>query len=505
LGRFLNRTIEKGLSRRYRRLQWSVENPFRAQEKILNYLILKLKSTKYANVISRKSIKNASDFFSLIPVSDYESLKPFIQQALKGENHILWPGRVRWFAKSSGTTSDKSKFIPVSRQTLKDCHYKAGRDMLAVFVKNYPETSIFYGSGLIIGGSTQLNREYEKSVTGDISAILSENLPLWTKFWQNPGKRILQIADWEEKINVMAREMPAKNITHITGVPTWTCVLFDKILQNTGAANIHEIWPNLELFIHGGVSFSPYRQLFGNYLPGSQIKYLETYNASEGFFGFQDDPSRNDFLLLLNHGIFYEFIPTDGLSQNHHETIGLSEVKTGINYAMVISTNSGLWRYLIGDTIVFTSIHPYRFILSGRTKHFINAFGEELIIDNAEKAIAYACRKTSAIIRDYTAGPVFLSRNRSGAHEWLIEFQKEPDDLELFISFLDEKLKELNSDYEAKRSGDLALGRPVVRVMPEGTFYNWLKNKGKLGGQHKVPRLSNNRLLIEEILGISGQ
>lgn len=502
MGNFLNRTIEKGLSRRFRRLLRAIENPLKAQEKILTSLIHHLRNTLYASNISPKAIKNPEDFFAYIPLNDYNSLKPYISLALQGKKNILWPGYVRWFAKSSGTTSDKSKFIPVSYRTLKDCHYKAGRDMLAVFLKNNPETSIFYGNGLIIGGSTQLNREYEKSVIGDLSAILSENLPLWTKFWQLPGKRILQIPDWEKKISQMARETINRNITHITGVPTWTCVLFDKILSSTGAKNMNEVWPHLELFVHGGVSFSPYRQLFRTYLPSNKMKYIETYNASEGFFGFQNDETKNDFLLLVNHGIYYEFLPINELSENTSETIKLKDVKTGVNYALIISTNSGLWRYLIGDTIIFTSTNPYRFILSGRTKHYINVFGEELIVDNAEQAIMYACLKTNAIIKDYTAGPVYLKQNQSGAHEWLIEFQQEPEDMEKFVRFLDNRLKELNSDYEAKRSHDLALSVPVVRKLPPGTFYNWLKKNNKLGGQHKVPRLSNDRLILDDILSM---
>lgn len=498
--RLINRTIEKGLNNRYRKLLVGVENPFSSQKKISDNLLKNLRKTIYFKKVSGNEVNNLTQFLSNIPLNDYNSLKPFIEDALKGTKNVLWPGYVKWFAKSSGTTEDKSKFIPVSKATLKECHYKAGRDLLALFVKNNPDTNIFYGNGLIMGGSTQINRMNAFSVTGDLSAILSENLPLWTKLWQMPGKKTMSTTNWEDKINKIAEETIKSNITNITGVPTWTIVLFNKILSLSGKNNIHEVWPNLELYIHGGVSFEPYRHLFAQYLPDSKMKYMETYNASEGFFGIQDLPGQNDLLLLVNHGIFYEFIPFDENFSLQSKTIQLEDVETGKNYAIVISTNSGLWRYVIGDTITFTSVKPYRFVITGRTKHFINAFGEELIIDNADKAISFACKETNSIVKDYTAAPVFFDNHKSGAHEWLIEFEQQPENTEFFIDCIDTKLKELNSDYEAKRSHNLALSKPILHVLPENTFYQWLKANHKLGGQNKVPRLSNNRNTVESIL-----
>jgi len=503
LSKFINRTIGRGLAGRLRKLNHAIENPMAAQEKILSSLIISGKSTKYFQEIVRSQVKNKKTFFEYIPLNDYNSLKPYIENALKGEKNVLWPGKVKWFAKSSGTTENKSKFIPVTKETLKYCHYKAGRDLLAVTINNFPETGIFYGSGLIMGGSSQINKLNKGSVTGDLSAILSDNLPLWTKLWQQPGKRVLNNTNWEEKTEQMARETIRSNITHITGVPTWTAVLFNKVLQITGAANIHEVWPNLEIYVHGGVSFEPYRELFKKYLPDEKMKYMETYNASEGFFGFQDQSNMSDMLLLCNHGIYYEFIPFNSFFSDSPQVIPLEDVKTGINYVLVISTNSGLWRYIIGDTLEFVSTKPYRFRLTGRTKHFINTFGEELIIDNADKAISYACEKTNAVITDYTSAPKYFSENSSGAHEWLIEFETAPTDIVYFTNLLDDRLKELNSDYEAKRMANLALGLPIIKVLDKGTFYKWMKENNKLGGQNKVPRLSNNRELVESILNFA--
>jgi hypothetical protein len=419
---------------------------------------------------------------------------------MKGEQRLLWPTEVRWFAKSSGTTASKSKFIPVSQEALEECHFKGGKDLLAIYCSNHPDTKLFSGKLLSMGGSHQLSGFSNETFYGDLSAILIQNLPFWIELFRTPDISIALMDEWEAKIKRMAETTMLEDVTNISGVPSWTLVLMHKILELTGKKNITEVWPNLELFIHGAVSFEPYRSQFESLIPSPGMHYYETYNASEGFFGIQDLPSGREMLLMLDYGIFYEFIPMSQWNSEHPDTLTLDQVKTGENYAVVISTNAGLWRYKIGDTISFTSLKPFRFRITGRTAHFINAFGEELIVENADRAIATACNKSGCLVRDYTACPVYISGKNAGAHEWLIEFELPPADIVAFTTLLDAELKNVNSDYEAKRYHDMALREPIVRVMPENTFYNWLKSKGKVGGQHKVPRLSNDRVIVEEIL-----
>jgi len=440
-----------------------------------------------------------------VPVKNYDGLKPYIERLLKGEQNVLWPSEIKWFAKSSGTTNDKSKFIPVSREALEDCHFRGGKDILAVYTSNYPETGIYSGKGLTLGGSHQINKINNQSFFGDLSAILIENLPFWANFIKTPSQEIALLSEWEEKLDKISTATIKENVTSIAGVPSWTLVLIKYILEKTGKNNLLEVWPNLELFNHGGVSFEPYKEQFKKLIPSEKMNYMETYNASEGFFAIQDYPTRNDMLLMLDYGIFYEFIPIDELEKEHPKALHIGEVEQNKNYAVVISTNGGLWRYLIGDTIIFTSLYPHKIKISGRTKHFINAFGEEIIIENAENALQEACKKTGALIKDYTAAPIFMEDDQKGGHQWLIEFEKEPQNPTQFNELLDLALQKVNSDYEAKRYKDITLDKPVLTIAKKGLFYTWLKNKGKIGGQNKVPRLANNRKYINELIDLNNQ
>jgi hypothetical protein len=429
-------------------------------------------------------------------------LYPYIELLLKGDQNILWPSEVSWFAKSSGTTNNRSKFIPVTSEALEDCHFKGGKDMISIYLNNYPESKIFTGKGLVIGGSHQINQfdENSKSYYGDVSAVIIKNLPFWTHIKKTPPMEIALMSEWESKIEKMAQVTSEENVTSIYGVPTWTIVLINRILELKEARNILEVWPNLELFVHGAVAFTPYRRLFSQLIPSGEMRYMETYNASEGFFGIQDMKNSDELLLMLDYGVYYEFIPFDEINNDHPRIYNLDEIEIGKNYAIVISTNAGLWRYKIGDTIRFTSKYPFRFKISGRTKHFINAFGEELIIENAEQGITKACDITGAIIGDYTAGPIYFKEGGKGGHEWIIEFKKDPSELNTFIEVLDDTMRQLNSDYDAKRYKNIALQKPVVHPVRQGTFYNWMKKRNKLGGQNKVPRLVNSREYLDDIL-----
>lgn len=489
--------------RRMQQVEYAMLNAAETQQRTLKNLIETAQNTHWGKLYDYKSIKTPADFAARVPVSTYEELKPFIERTMKGEQNILWPSEIKWFAKSSGTTDDKSKFIPVSYEALEDCHFQGGRDLLTIYCHNHPETKIFDGKGLVIGGSHKINSYNQNSNFGDLSAVMMANLPFWVNFLRTPDLSIALLDEWEEKIEKMANATVNEDVTNISGVPTWTVVLINHLFKKTGKNNLLDIWPNLELYVHGGVSFVPYRDQFKKLIPSSGMNYLETYNASEGFFGVQIESNRDDMLLLTDYGIYYEFIKQDELyTTDNPKTYTLEEVEADTNYAVIISTNAGLWRYLLGDTIKFNTVNPYRFKITGRTKLFINAFGEELMIDNAEVAMAEACRRTNAIVRDFTAAPIYLSNdNGQGAgHEWLIEFEQNPNDAQAFNEILDNKLKEVNSDYEAKRYKDIALKPPRVHIMPDGAFHQWLKNKGKLGGQHKVPRLSNDRKIVEEIL-----
>lgn len=487
------------MKQRITQIEHFIKHPYEVQEKWRRELLETAAGTEIGKQYNFSKIKTQEQFSSNIPLMDYDALKLYIQKQMNGSQNVLWPTPVKWYAKSSGTTSDKSKFIPVSEESLEDCHFKGGKDLISIYCNNHPETKVFDGKILSMGGSHQVNNISGDSYTGDLSAILIQNLPFWMQVFRTPEKSIALMDKWEEKIDKMAFSTMKEDVTNISGVPSWALVLLKRILELKNKKNILEVWPNFELLVHGGVSFTPYREQFKTLLPGSQVNYLETYNASEGFFGIQDRTGADDMLLMLDYGIYYEFIPMENLDKENSATLTLDQVKTGVNYAIVISTNGGLWRYKIGDTIIFTSLNPHRIKVSGRTKHFINAFGEELIIDNAEKGLSEACKATGAIISEYTASPVYLTDKTNGAHEWLIEFARKPDNMDHFIESLDKSLMAINSDYEAKRSTGMVLGKPVVISLPEGTFYNWLKSKGKLGGQNKVPRLSNNRNYSDEI------
>lgn len=474
--------------------------PAEVQNEWLKKLLLSAKDTEWGRKYDYQSIKTIQNYQERVPVQDYEGVKHYVDRLRKGEQNLLWPSEIKWFAKSSGTTSDKSKFIPVSEEALEECHYKCGKDMLSIYCNNYEDSEIFSGKSLMMGGSHQINEFSPDSYFGDLSAIIMQNMPLWALLFRSPDLSIALMDKWELKIEKMAKATINEDITNIAGVPSWTMVLLKRILEITGKNNISEVWPNLELFMHGGVSFTPYREQFKRLIPNPRMRYLETYNASEGFFAIQDEKDSDELLLMLDYGIYYEFMPPEEIGKENPKLLTLDEVQKGINYALVISTNAGLWRYVVGDTITFTSLYPFRIKITGRTKHFINAFGEELIVDNAEKALAIACEKTGASIKEYTAAPIFMKDNHTGGHEWLIEFEKAPDNISFFTEVLDNALKSINSDYEAKRYKDFVLQMPKLHIMAEGTFYNWLKSKDKLGGQNKVPRLANERKYIDEIL-----
>ena len=482
---------------------WRIEawknNPMDAQREVLQDLVTSAQYTEFGRKYDFSNLFTVRDFKAAVPIHEYNDLKPYIERTMNGEQNLLWNTPIYWFAKSSGTTSDKSKFIPVSDESLEDGHYKASKDVLSIYYQHKPDSELLTGKGLLIGGSHSINPMNKEAQYGDLSAVLFQNSPFWAHWLRTPDLSIALMDEWEDKIEKIAEATIKENVTSVSGVPTWTLVLFRRILDITGKKTIGEVWPSLELFMHGGVSFTPYREQFQK-LIGKEINYLEMYNASEGFFAAQGIPGSDGMLLFADHGIFYEFMPVSEYGKKEPTTIGLQEVEIGKNYAPVISTNGGLWRYLLGDTIQFTAIKPFRIKVSGRLKHYMNAFGEEVIVDNTDKAIAIASAKTGAVVNDYTAAPVYFSDSSNGAHEWLIEFEKEPASLDEFTKELDTALKSINSDYEAKRYKSIALGLPVIHSLKKGTFESWLRNKGKLGGQHKVPRLSNERTLVEDIL-----
>ncbi len=446
------------------------------------------------------SIRTYENFASSSAINTYEDLKHAIDRMRQGERDVLWPGQVRWYAKSSGTTNDKSKFIPVSADGLKDTHYAGGKDAVVWYLRNNPQSRIFDGKALILGGSHASNYNQKNSLVGDLSAILIENINPLVNLVRVPRKEIALLSDFEVKRDKIAHEAIRQNVTNLSGVPSWMLSVMNRVLEITGKDNLAEVWPNLEVFFHGGVAFTPYREQYRKLIPSEKMHYMETYNASEGFFGLQDDPSDTAMSLMLDYGVFYEFIPMDEIENPNPKVVPLWGVETGKNYAMVISTSSGLWRYMIGDTVRFTSKDPYKFVITGRTKFFINAFGEELIVDNAEVGLAEACRRTGAQVLEYTAAPVFMDDNGKCRHQWLVEFSQEPQDVAEFAHILDETLQQVNSDYEAKRYKDITLQPLELVVARKGLFHDWLASKGKLGGQHKVPRLSNSRTHIEEML-----
>ncbi|MDR1347437.1 MAG: GH3 auxin-responsive promoter family protein [Prevotellaceae bacterium] len=469
------------------------------QHEVFKNLVLHGKHTAFGRQFDFDKITDRDDFRKMVPISDYENLKPYVERIVANrEQNVLWDTPVRWIAMSSGTTSDKSKYIPVTRESLYKGHYRAGREMLALYLNSFPKSKILSGKTLVLGGSRQINALGDGIFTGDISAILVSNLPFWADAKRTPDRKTILLSDWEEKLEKLASKSIGANVTAMTGVPSWLMVLLKYIVEKTGKP-ILETWKNFEAFFHGGVAFTPYYEQYKKMLPSDNVNYWETYNASEGFFGVQYSPANKDLLLLLDCGIYYEFLPAEEWDKENPQTVMLSDVETGRNYAMIISTNGGLWRYKIGDTVEFTSKSPYLFRITGRTKHFINAFGEEIVIDNAEAALGKACAETGAVISDYTAAPVYFGDNANGAHEWLIEFDVLPASIEKFTEILDSTLKKVNSDYEAKRSYNLSLGMPQIVIVPQGTFFRWLKSKGKLGGQNKVPRLCNNRAYVDEI------
>jgi len=500
----LNSIITWAMKRRIDQINHFKENPFEAQEGILQNLLLNARNTEYGRKYGFSYIRNRREFTEQVPIVNYEELFPYIERLMKGEQRLLWPSEVRWFAKSSGTTNARSKFIPVTTEALEDCHFKGGKDLLSMYVNNYPDTKLFAGKGLGIGGSHQINQfdKQGESYYGDVSAVIMKNLPFWVQITRTPSLDVALMDEWESKIDKMAQITSKENVTNLAGVPTWTIILLERILEITGKSHIHEVWPNLEVFVHGAVAFGPYRSVFKKLIPSPKMRYLETYNASEGFFGIQDQPNSDEMLLMLDYGIFYEFIPADEYGSDHPKVLALQDVELDKNYVLLITTNAGLWRYLIGDTIKFTSLNPFRIKISGRTKHFMNAFGEEVIVENAEQAVTYAANETNASIANFTAAPKYFSEGKRASHEWVIEFDNQPANIDQFTRLMDQKLREINSDYDAKRYKDIALEMPKVYMAPEGTFYKWMKSRGKLGGQHKVPRLSNNRDYIDDLLAL---
>ncbi|MDG1148267.1 MAG: GH3 auxin-responsive promoter family protein [Crocinitomicaceae bacterium] len=477
--------------------------PHEVQKEVFERLIQCGTQTEFGKTHGFNTVHNYTDF-QKVPLQSYEDTQPWIDRAMNGDQGVLWPTDTKWFAQSSGTTSDRSKLIPVTKESLEDCHYKGGKDLLAMYYNNHPNRKLYNGKHLIIGGSAQINHLSADSYFGDLSAIIVKNLPWWAEIRRTPSREIALMSEWQEKIERMAESTIKQDVYIIAGVPSWTMVLANKVLEISGKSNLKEVWPNLELFMHGGVSFEPYREQFKRLIPDPKMNYVETYNASEGFFGIQDQVNSDEMLLMLDYGIFFEFIPMssfDGV--NSKAVLSIEGVNLDENYAVVISTNGGLWRYILGDTIRFTSRAPYRFKITGRTKSFINCFGEELIVENTELAIAEACEKTGAQIKEYSVCPIFMDKGARGAHEWAIEFVKTPKEIERFALILDEDLRELNSDYDAKRYHNMVLDKPVIHEVPHGTFDGWLKSINKLGGQNKVPRLSNDRVVLEQILQIA--
>jgi len=500
--RILSPAISQLARLRMGRIEYFMQYPLQVQQQVFQSLISAAQYTEFGKQYGFSSIFKIDEFKQRVPVHNYDSIKPYIQRVMEGQQNVLWNTPIKWFAKSSGTTADKSKFIPVSVESLDECHYRSGRDVLSLFYNNFPDSDLLTGKSLVIGGSHQVNKLSPESDSyyGDLSAVMLQNMPFYGNMIRTPDLSIALMDEWEEKIERMANAVIHENVTSIAGVPTWTLVLIKRIFELTGTDNLADVWPNIELYMHGGVSFTPYRDQFKKLIRKPDMYYQETYNASEGFFAAQDIIGQEGLLLFLNHGIFYEFMPMEEYGKEQPRTLQLQDVEMGKNYALIISTNGGLWRYLVGDTIQFVSLAPYRIKVSGRTKSFINAFGEELIVENSDKAIAHACEATGSIVNDYTAAPIYFSDKGNGGHEWLIEFEAPPADLQQFTQALDAKLKSVNSDYEAKRHKDIALHMPVIHVLPKGTFTEWLKSKGKLGGQHKVPRLNNERHYVEEIL-----
>ncbi|MEN9875934.1 MAG: hypothetical protein RLZZ529_931 [Bacteroidota bacterium] len=489
------------LKQRIHQIELFLKYPNEVQEELLMNLIRRAENTVIGAQYDFSSITSYTTFSERVPVATYEDLQPLIERTRQGEQNVFWDAPIKWFAKSSGTTNAKSKFIPVSNDALEDCHYKGSKDLLCLYLNNNEDSDMFLGKSLRLGGSSQIYEDKE-TLFGDLSAILIENMPIWAEFSSTPSNKISLMSEWEQKLTAIINETKNENVTSFAGVPSWMLVLMNRMLEETGKGNLLEVWPNLEVYFHGGVSFEPYREQYQKLLPKSNFKYYEIYNASEGFFAIQDLNDSSDLLLMLDYGIFYEFIPMDTFGTPNQKVIRLAEVELFKNYAVVITTNSGLWRYLIGDTVRFTSLNPYRIRVSGRTKHHINVFGEELMVENTDQAIAKACQLTHTEVIEYTVAPIFMDGKEKGAHEWMIEFKKNPTDIDQFRTILDETLQSLNSDYEAKRYNNMTLNPLVINLARPQLFYDWLKERDKLGGQHKIPRLSNQREYLEQLKGL---
>jgi hypothetical protein len=487
------------LKKRIHQMELFLKYPHEVQEELLFSLIKTAENTQIGKKYDFSSVKNYTTFSERVPIASYEELEPLIELTRKGEQNVFWHSNIKWFAKSSGTTNAKSKFIPVSAEALENCHYKASKDLLCLFLNNNEDSQLFTGKSLRLGGSKQL---YEDNNTffGDLSAILIDNMPIWAEFSSTPSSKISLMGDWETKLPAIINETVNENVTSLAGVPSWMLVLLQKALETTGKSNLLEVWPNAEVYFHGGVSFEPYKEQYKKLFPKDSFKYYEIYNASEGFFAIQDQNGSDELLLMLDYGIFYEFIPMDTFGTLNQRIIRLNQVELHKNYALVITTNSGLWRYLIGDTIRFTSLSPYRIKVTGRTKHHINVFGEELMVENTDTALAKTCKTFNCEVVDYTVAPIFMKDKEKGAHEWIIEFKNAPEDIVKFSQALDENIQAVNSDYEAKRYNNMTLNSLVMNVARENLFYDWLKQQDKLGGQHKVPRLSNERTYLESLL-----
>lgn len=495
---FINSLLTVFTQKRLSQIDYFKANPIKVQRNTLQELLSTAANTEVGLKYNFNTILTAEQFRERLPIVHYEDIQDIIHRSMEGENNLLWPEEIKWFAKSSGTTDAKSKFIPVSPKSLEDCHFRGGKDVIAIFNKLNPEAQVFSGKTLALGGSSEVSKTNNNCQYGDLSAILISNTPFWANMMKTPDSSIMLMGNWEEKIEKICEITITEDVRCLAGVPSWFLTVINKILERTGKNNLHEVWPNLELFIHGGISFTPYREQYKRLLPDPKMKYMETYNASEGFFGLQDDPNDFSMLLMLDYGIYYEFMPVSEVGKSKPKTLLLEEVTTNTNYAIIITTSGGLWRYMIGDTVSFTSTKPYKFKITGRTKLFINAFGEELIIDNATEALKHTCAQTGVEIIEFTAAPVFMDDGQKGAHEWLIEFKTPPTDLEIFADILDNELQKRNSDYEAKRL--LSLERLHLQSARPSLFNDWLKEKGKLGGQHKVPRLWNDRTHLNELL-----
>ncbi|MCZ8144178.1 GH3 auxin-responsive promoter family protein [Flavobacterium sp.] len=489
------------LKQRIHQIELFLKYPNEVQEDLLLNLIRNCEETVIGKKYDFASVKSYQTFIDRVPVSSYEDLEPLIEETRRGYQNIFWHSPIKWFAKSSGTTNAKSKFIPVSNEALEDCHYKGSKDLLAMYLHNNPDSGLFLGKSLRLGGSSQIYAN-NNTYFGDLSAILIENMPLWAEFSSTPSNKTSLMSEWETKLAAIIQETKNENVTSFAGVPSWMLVLINRMLHEEGKTNLLELWPNLEVYFHGGVSFEPYREQYQKIIPKTEFKYYEIYNASEGFFAIQDQNYSSDLLLMLDYGIFYEFIPMDTFGTSEQKIVRLAEVECDKNYAVVITTNSGLWRYMIGDTVRFTSLNPYRIRVSGRTKHFINVFGEELMVENTDRALAETCKQLQCEIKDYTVAPIFMQGKEKGAHEWMIEFAQKPESMEAFAKLLDETLQSLNSDYEAKRYNNMTLNPLKVNVARENLFYDWLKERNKLGGQNKIPRLSNQRDYLEQLLGL---